>query len=142
MKTLIATLLLLIGLSLDASAADFAKIRRDVEASQGAVTSPGAACNRADEKFCDFLVKFTADADFHARRSKVSKMFALKTPSSYRAMVVTDGHDSGYNQKWEIVGADRVKLVCGFADAPADYSFLFTRTSGEWHLVDRVTEDF
>lgn len=128
--------------TLAATAVDLASQRRDAEATQGVVTSPGAACNRDDEKFSDFLVRFTGDAAFHAGRSKVSKMFALKTPASYRALVVTEGHDSGYCQQWEIVGADRVKLVCGFAGAPADYSYLFTRTDGKWFLVDRVTEDF
>lgn len=140
MKTLITAVLMFLALAV--SAADYAATRRDAEATQGAVTSPGAACNRDDERFADFLVKFTGDAAFHAERSKVSSMFALKSPSGYRALVITDGHDSGYCQMWEIVSADRVKLVCGFAGAPADYSYLFTRTAGKWYLVDRVTEDF
>lgn len=129
-------------LALQAVAADYAAIRRDADTSQATVTSPGAECNRDAETFAEFIVKFTTDAAFAAERSKIAQIFALKSPADYRALVVTSGHEAGYVQMWKIIGPDRVKLVCGFAGAPADYGYIFTRKGGKWMLVDRVTEEF
>lgn len=123
-------------------AADFAALRREADASQAAVTSPSAACNRDGETFAEFIVKFTVDKAFNADRSKISSVFAINPIADYRALVVTSGHEAGYCQMWQDVGPDAVTLSCAYAGAPADYHYLFRRQGGKWFLVDRVTPDF
>lgn len=123
-------------------AADFAALRREADASQAAVTSPSAACNREGETFAEFIVKFTVDKAFNADRSKISSVFAINPIADYRALVVTSGHEAGYCQMWQDVGPDAVTLSCAYAGSPADYHYLFRRQGGKWFLVDRVTPDF
>ena len=109
---------------------------------QAAVTSPSAPCNRGDEPFSQFLVKFTTDGSFAKERTSLSPIFALKSIADYRALVVSSGHETGYIQTWQVVDPSRVKLVCGYDRSP-DYSYIFARgADGKWKLVDRVTEDF
>ncbi|MCF0218256.1 MAG: hypothetical protein HUK14_00590 [Muribaculaceae bacterium] len=143
MKRIFTFILVALSAVMTASAQDFAALRRTADESQAAVMSPSAACNRGEgEAFSEFLVKFTVDQPFNAERSKISKVFALKSIANYRALVVTSGHEAGYTQTWKIDGADRVSLYCGFADAPADYHYLFRRAGGKWTLADRVVDDF
>lgn len=123
-------------------AADYAALRREADASQAAVTSPSAACNRQGETFAEFIVRFTVDQGFNAERSKLQSMFAIKPIADYRALVVTSGHEAGYYQVWQNDGPDLVKLVCAYAGAPADYHYVFRRQGGKWFLVDRITPDF
>ena len=143
MKRIITLMLIALSLAMVASAQDFAALRRAADESQAAVMSPPAACNRGEgETFSEFLEKLTVDPAFNAERSKISKVFALKPIANYRALVVNSGHEAGYTQTWKVDGADRVSLYCGFADAPADYHYLFLRTDGQWTLADRIVDDF
>ena len=143
MKRLLSLLLIAVPALLSVDAQDFAALRRAADDSQAMVTSPSAACNRGEgETFAEFLVKFTVDQAFNGQRSKIAKIFALKPIANYRALVVTSGHEAGYTQTWKIDGPDKVSLYCGFADAPADYHYLFQRAGGEWTLVDRIVDDF
>lgn len=128
--------------TLGALSADYAALRREADASQAAVTSPSAPCNRGEETFAEFLVKFTVDKEFNAARSKIAGVFAINPIADYRALVVTSGHNAGYCQMWNAAGPDSVTLVCAFAGAPADYHYVFRRQGGKWFLVDRVTPDF
>lgn len=136
--------LFLAAVSLCVSAADMAALRRQADASQAAVTAPGAQCNQGDgEKFAEFIVKFTVDPGFNGNRTRMSQVFALKPIANYKALVVSQGHDAGYTQVWKMPSADEVQLVCGYADAPADYVYIFRRQAdGTWQLIDRTTPDF
>jgi len=123
-------------------ATDYTRLRQEADASQATVMSPGAPCNHDAETFSEFLVKFTTDAGFNSERCDISAIFAIKPISDYRALVVTQGHEAGYMQLWETESASKVKLVCKYAGAPADYSYIFERHDGKWRLIDRLTEDF
>ncbi|MBD5186334.1 MAG: hypothetical protein HDS92_06985 [Bacteroidales bacterium] len=141
-RTIILAMVMAVAVATQALAADLAALRRQTDASQAAVTSPSAPCNKEAESFSEFIVKFTVDEAFNASRSKISSMFALKPVADYRALVVTTGHDAGYYQQWQEIGADSVVLACAYAGAPADYHYVFRRQGGKWYLVDRITPDF
>lgn len=141
-KQILTAAVLMLTLAAHCHAADFAALRREADASQAAVTSPSAACNRDGETFAEFIVKFTVDKAFNADRSKISSVFAISPIADYRALVVTSGHQAGYCQKWCDVGADAVTLSCAYADAAPDYHYIFRRQGGKWFLVDRITPDF
>lgn len=142
LRRLAATLLTTATIA--ANAADPAALRRTADASQAAITAPGAQCNQGEgETFAEFIVKFTVDSEFNAKRTRMSQVFALKPIANYKALVVTQGHEAGYYQRWNMPSADEVHLVCGFADAPVDFVYIFRRQAdGTWLLVDRNTPDF
>lgn len=137
--TLAATLLTFCA----AGAIDFGALRHEADNSRTTVTSPGAPCNRDGEKFSEFIVRFTTDAEFAASRTRLGRMFALPSNADYRAKVITEGHEAGYIQWWQIVDNGKVKLSCRLGDGPTDYSYIFVRgDDGNWMLTDRITEDF
>ena len=142
LKQIFTALVLALACTAQCFAADYAALRRQADASQAAVTSPSAACNRDSETFAEFIVKFTVDKAFNAERSKISGVFAINPIADYRALVVNSGHQAGSCQMWQDIGPDAVTLSCAFADAPADYHYIFRRQGGKWFLTDRVTPDF